>query len=103
MLDVEAPKRKPGRPIGAKNKRIEALTEVIETGGLTPLEYMLVEMRNLKNDKQTRLQAARDAAPYIHPRLSSVVHKGDAANPLVSRDMTVVEFEEAARKLLTSV
>lgn len=96
-------KHRKGRPLGSGNKKIDKLIEVIETGGLTPLEYMLVEMRNTKNDKQTRLQAARDAAPYLHPRLSSIVHKGDPKSPLVSRDLTTQEFEDAARKLLTSV
>ena len=100
---IDIVKRKRGRPPGSKNQRAEELLEVIETEGLTPLEYMLVEMRNSKNDKSTRLSAARDAAPYLHPRLASIMHRGDPKAPLLPSEITPDEFETAARKLLNEI
>lgn len=36
--------------------------------------------------------AAKDAAPYIHPRLASMEHKGDKDAPLV---VNIVRFTQA--------
>lgn len=39
--------------------------------GLTPLEYLLDVMRNESEDAAVRRDAAKAAAPYMHPRLAS--------------------------------
>lgn len=75
-----------GRPKGSVNKRTIAAKEKIERSGLTPLEFMLRTMKapyprnatpaqRLAHDAM-RHQAARDAAPYVHARLSSVQVSG---------------------------
>lgn len=45
---------------------------------------MLHAMRDLhsKGDFPAAASIAKDAAPYMHPRLSSIMHKGDAEEPL---------------------
>lgn len=40
--------------------------------GLTPLEYMLSILRDVGQSSEARMDAAKSAAPYIHPRLSAV-------------------------------
>ncbi len=52
--------------------------------GITPLEVMLTAMRSAwgNADHQTAVSYAEKAAPYIHPKLSSIEHKGDAENPI---------------------
>ena len=45
--------------------------------GPTPLDHLLAVMRDEAADPAKRLQAARDAAPYMHPRLASVQMRGD--------------------------
>ena len=40
--------------------------------GLTPLDFMLSVMRDEQADTATRLDAARAAAPYVHPRLAAI-------------------------------
>lgn len=42
------------------------------TSGLTPLEYMLTTMRDETKLLALRLDMAKAAAPYVHPRLSAV-------------------------------
>lgn len=47
-----------------------------------PLEYMLTVLRDEQQPHEERFKAAINAAPYLHPKLSSVEHKGDPDNPL---------------------
>jgi hypothetical protein len=61
-----------GRPKGARNKRTRALIEAAEAGGETPLQYMLLIMRDRNADTKRRDAMAMAAAPYLHSRLSSV-------------------------------
>jgi hypothetical protein len=39
-----------------------------------PLEYMLQILRDEKAPKMMRYMAAKDAAPYLHPRLAQIDH-----------------------------
>lgn len=55
--------------------------EAIKSEGDTPLEVLLRIMRSSK-DEAVIIDCAKAAAPYIHPKLSSVEHKGDPDNPL---------------------
>lgn len=72
-----------GRPKGARTRLTE---EAIKKAGegMTPLEFMLEALRNDANDFDTRMDAAKAAAPYVHAKLSSVdqtvTHKQDAAD-----------------------
>ena len=43
----------------------------------TPLEYMLRIMRDEAAESKRRDEMAKAAAPYLHPRLSSVEHTGE--------------------------
>lgn len=43
--------------------------------GMTPIEHMLGVMRNLHETPERRLDAAKSAAPYIHPKLASTETK----------------------------
>jgi hypothetical protein len=71
-----------GRKLGGRNKRTIAIEAKIAASGLTPLDYMLDVLRNEANDPATRMDAAKAAAPYVHAKLASVEHKGDADNPM---------------------
>jgi hypothetical protein len=44
----------------------------VKQGGITPLDYMLRVMRDESVEPAKRLDAAKAAAPYVHPRLASV-------------------------------
>jgi hypothetical protein len=66
-----------GRPVGSMNRRTRerlALAGKAVASGITPLEVMLEAMH--AHHKAGRLNEAaaiaRDAAPYMHPRLSQV-------------------------------
>lgn len=60
-----------GRPVGAENKVSAEQRAEIAASGLTPLAYMLAVMRDEAADEAKRLDAAKAAAPYVHPRLNA--------------------------------
>src|SRR5262249_50097886 len=66
-----------GRPIGSKNKRTAELARAAAESGITPIEVMLGTMYELwaqgtPEAKREAAEIAKDAAPYIHPRLASI-------------------------------
>ena len=79
-------KKTGGRKKGTPNRATAAKAAEIAASGLTPLDFMLVVMRDEDRPFPVRLDAAKSAAPYIHPRLAAVEHSG-------SMDVTVTEAE----------
>lgn len=77
--------RKPGTKNAATIAKEALLEEVIAKaveGETTPLEVMLQIMRDPASPAAMRFEAAKAAAPYVHPRLSqvdsTVTHKNAA-------------------------
>lgn len=79
-----------GRTKGTPNKATAAKAAAIADSGLTPLDYMLQVLRGQHPEKadpaqiiaweSMRLDAAKAAAPYVHPKLQPVDGKtGDSA------------------------
>jgi len=79
-----------GRKTGTSDREmrkvnVEKVLQSIGTGpDKTPLAFMLGIMQSDQSDIKIseRIQCAIAAAPYVHPRLSSVEVKGDANAPL---------------------
>jgi hypothetical protein len=72
-----------GRKPGSVNKRTREIADKAAAEGITPIEVQLATMRELWKqanvggmldiDKAVAASAiAKDAAPYIHPRLASI-------------------------------
>jgi hypothetical protein len=62
---------------GIPNKATAAKAAAVAASGLTPLDFMLSVMRDPANDMAVRMDAAKGAAPYVHPKLAQVEHSGD--------------------------
>jgi len=77
-----------GRPRGATTKKTREIADREIAAGLTPLEYMLQVMRDGNQDEGRRLDAAKSAAPYMHPRLSTV-----------DTTVTIAQHEDALKDL----
>ena len=71
-----------GRQKGSTNKATAVREAAIAASGLTPLDFMLKALRDEGNDFLTRFEAAKAAAPYVHPRLASTEVKGDPDSPV---------------------
>jgi hypothetical protein len=65
-------RRGAGRKKGAITKRSRAVADDIVESGRTPLSYMLRIMEDVTADPIRRDEMARAAAPFVHPKLSSI-------------------------------
>lgn len=63
-----------GRKRGSVTKKTSEVAQRAAAEGITPLEVMLAAMRQAygKKDMPAAAGFAKDAAPYMHPRLSAV-------------------------------
>lgn len=101
-----------GRKPGSATKKTREIADRAADEGITPLEVMLDNMRfahggasemmnallraaegadipegfdaleKLAVFRRMAQDAAKDAAPYMHPRLATVEHRGDEDNPI---------------------
>ena len=55
----------------AKGSFTRKLGQVILRSGISPLEFLIREMRDTNNDKSLRVTCAVQALPYIHAKLPS--------------------------------
>jgi hypothetical protein len=93
-----------GRKRGTPNKASAAREAAVQASGLTPLKYMLRVMRDEKATTELRLDAAARAAPYVHPRLSSVAVENKDGQPFaISVEQQQREAEERARQAVALI
>jgi hypothetical protein len=88
-----------GRPVGPQSLRTEKTREIAEKAfseGMTPLEVMLKAMREAvdANNMKEAATFAKDAAPYVHPRLAAVEHAGPNGGP-VQHSVEVIFVDSA--------
>lgn len=90
-----------GRPLGSRNKATKYREKILSAQGvLMPLSYMLEVMRDPEQPDQRRDDMAKAAAPYVHPRLASVVHKGLEAPLTLVDTINFGEFAPEERQVL---
>lgn len=82
MAGSKAGERRGGRKKGSPNKATAAKVAEIAASGLTPLDYMLNLMRDEAAEKSLRMDAAKSAAPYVHPKLANIEHTGRDGGPI---------------------
>lgn len=86
-----------GRKPGAKNRSTIQREQGIADSGETPLNYLLRVMRDDRAERSVRLDAAKAAAPYCHPRLAAIEHTGKDGGPIE----TSSDPRSLARAILT--
>jgi hypothetical protein len=89
-----------GRKKGAATARTREIADKAASEGITPLEFMLQVMRtepSLELEPKEaqaavvlRFEAAKAAAPYMHPRLAAVEHSGPDGGEM--RQITRIEI-----------
>lgn len=99
-----------GRKAGQKSSKTiqrEAIAEKALADGMTPLEVMLDAMREAytAGHKRDAALIAKDAAPYIHPRLSSINTEvtGPGGGPLQAVSMSAEDYLKAVSVLQDEV
>lgn len=71
-----------GRPKGSATKMNEEARKAALSSGISPLDFLLAAMRDDRQEFDTRIDAAKAAAPYVHARLAQIQHQGDPESPL---------------------
>ena len=93
-------KKTGGRAKGVQNKKSIArradYARMIDKG-ISPLEYMLTTMRDTNAEDSARLEAAKAAAPYIHPRLTAVEHTGRDGGAIETNTSLTLDADSADR------
>src|SRR5579859_2030311 len=84
--------RKPGIPNKASIKR----QAEVAASGLTPLEYMLKVLRDESAPLPERMDAAKSAAPYIHPKLAAIEHSGKDGGSPIKIEAVLTDDQRAA-------
>jgi hypothetical protein len=117
-LSVNNPHGRAGKKRGYRKKKTQETIDKVTKTGITPLEYLTsvyrspvppeiqsmidegevtVELvQSLSDWHKVRFEAAKAAAPYVHPKLTSVLHQGDETKPLVFSE---VDKLEAAKRI----
>lgn len=72
-----------GRQKGTPNRATAEKAAEVAASGLSPLDFLLQLMRDEKQPLAMRADAAKNAAPYVHPRLAAVEHSGEVAVPII--------------------
>ena len=80
-----------GKPKNAATKRSEQAMHLAEEKGIDPVEMLLdltkwayeqFQASQTKDNADMVKDYAKECAPYVRPKLSSVEAKGDAENPI---------------------
>jgi hypothetical protein len=91
-----------GRKKGGQNKKTREIADRAAAEGITPIEVMLRTMRKRwdAEDEPGALEAAQMAAPYVHPRLSTVdaKHSGSLDVAGIDRAKPVTREEWLANR-----
>lgn len=88
-----------GRKKGTPNRATAELAARLAETGETPLEFMLATMRDIDKEFHVRLDAAKSAAPYIHPKLAAIEHTGKDGGPMQFENLTDGDLDAEIDKL----
>jgi hypothetical protein len=96
-----------GRKAGSANKLTRKIADKALAQGISPLEYMLKLLRveppadadaaRKAEIEAMRFEAAKAAAPYVHPKLQAIEHKGPNDGPIKVENF---DNRETARRML---
>jgi len=87
-----------GRKQGSATRRTREIAEQAAAEGITPLEVILGAMRHhwAANRYDEAAGFAKDAAPYMHPRLAAVQHTGRDGGPIAVADLSRLSNDQLA-------
>ena len=73
-----------GRPKGSMNHK-SRINLVAAKYDLLPLAHMLNVLNDEDEDSSARMDAAKSAAPYVHPKLANIEMNHDGGLEIVNR------------------
>lgn len=91
-----------GRPRGSKNKATQVWLDKISESGQTPVEFLLDRFRDENEDLSVRIDCAKAAAPYCHPRILAVAHANLTPNGEETETIGLPRISEILDELIGS-
>ena len=88
------PRPNSGRKPGSKVKALAKHAIKASKEGITPLDYLLNVLRDETQSHDERFDAAKAAAPYMHPRLQAIEHSGEIIS---KHEQDLEELEKLAQ------
>jgi hypothetical protein len=81
-----------GRPAGSATARTREIANELAAKEETPLHYMIKALKHYaaQNDWEKVIEAARAAAPYLHPRLQSMELTGEDGKDLIPPSISII-------------
>lgn len=85
-----------GRKKGSLQKKSQEIAEKLTANKVTPLEVMLEAMNQAYDAKNLPAAHAfaKDAAPYVHPKLAAMTHSGPNGGPVEYRNLDKLTDDE---------
>lgn len=80
-----------GRKPSSLTTKTREIAEKAVEGGITPLDYMLTLLRDEGQPSAVRFEAAKAAAPFVHPKLSTVQANIEATVGVTEIEWRVVD------------
>jgi hypothetical protein len=78
---------------GRPNRATAAKAAEIAKSGLTPLDFMLKLLRDEQQPDAVRLEAAKSAAPFVHPKLAAIEHTGAGGKDLAAPATIIINAQ----------
>jgi len=66
-----------GRVAGTANKDKQAVIDKAKALGVTPLDYMLQVLNDKTREESDRMEAAKNAAPFVHRKQPQAIENTD--------------------------
>lgn len=87
-----------GRKAGSATKKTREIADKAAAEGITPLEVMLEAMHAFRDtgDLDKAAGFAKDAAPYVHPRLAAVEHSGGVTIRTLAEELAELNAQRDA-------
>ena len=81
-----------GRRAGTPSKSKAKMIEAVKATGITPLDFLLQELRDTNLPQDTRHAAAVAAAPYLHSKMpTAIVTPPPPSGPVTEDDETLLD------------
>ena len=85
-------KKTGGRVKGIPNRRTLDIQKVVAEGGITPLGFLLQELRDETLSREDRRTAAIAAAPYLHSKMpTAIVTPPPPSGPVTEDDESLLD------------
>jgi|15BtaG_2_1085339.scaffolds.fasta_scaffold01245_4 hypothetical protein len=90
------------RPRGSRNKKTQVWLDKISESGQTPVEFLLDRFRDPDEDLSVRIDCAKAAAPYCHPKIMAIAHANLTSNGEETESIGLSRVSEILDELIGS-